>query len=39
LKVKAGLGSAGIGPYGMLNQSAQPTHFLYLSNVDLPYQQ
>jgi hypothetical protein len=29
----------GISPYGMLNQSNQPTQFVHFSNLDPPYQQ
>jgi hypothetical protein len=29
----------GLGPYGLLNQSDQPTQFGHLSHLDLPYQQ
>jgi hypothetical protein len=35
----AGIEIQGIGPYGMLNQSYQPTQCGHFSNLDLPYRQ
>jgi hypothetical protein len=38
LKVAAGTGKKGISPYGMLNQSNQPTKCGYSSPLDPPYE-
>jgi hypothetical protein len=39
LKVTADIENIRIGPYGMLNQSNQPTQFGHFSSLDRPHEQ
>jgi hypothetical protein len=39
LKVTAGVGYKGMGPYGMFNQSDQSTQLGHFSHLDPPHQQ